>query len=85
MVGQLLHLLIFEACSVFTHIKACLLANRRYATSTSKAPTALLLPLPFRLLPAGTTSCRTGLFPAKDQRLFTAHIQFSKNTERAKN
>jgi hypothetical protein len=27
MVGQLLHLLVFEACSVFTRVKACLLAG----------------------------------------------------------
>src|SRR6266516_2540187 len=53
------------------------------ATFASKAPTASLPPLPFRLLPAGTTSCRTGLSPAEDQRLFTAHIHLPKNKGRA--
>jgi hypothetical protein len=63
---------------VFTRVKACLLADRLYAASTSKAPTASLLPLPFRLLPAGTTSCRTGLTPAENHRLFTAHTRYRK-------
>src|SRR5882724_11246492 len=40
----------------------------------SKASTVLLPPLPLRLLPAGATSCRVGIAPTEDLRLFTAHI-----------
>jgi len=40
----------------------------------SKASAVLLPPLPLRLLPAGATSCRVGIAPTEDLRLFTAHI-----------
>ena len=40
---------------------------------TSKAPTASLPPLPFRLLPGGANQFPGGTTPAVDHRLFTAH------------
>ena len=43
--------------------------SRLSRPSTPKAPTASLPPPPLRLLPAGATSCRTGLTPAENPRL----------------
>ena len=40
----------------------------------SKASAVSLPPLPLRLLPAGATSCRVGIAPTENRRLFTAHI-----------
>src|SRR6185312_578502 len=42
---------------------------------SSKTPAASLPPPPLRLLPAGTTSCRAGIIPAEEQRLFTAYVE----------
>ena len=55
----------FEACSVFTHITACLLADRPRRPFPSKASTISLPPSPFRLLPAGTTVAGRELHPLK--------------------
>jgi len=62
-------ILLFEACSAFTRVTACLLAESPCDPLTSKAPTVSLPPLPLRLLPAGATSCRVGLAPTKNQHL----------------
>jgi len=47
--------------------------SRPRRPSTPKASTGSLPPLPLRLLPAGATSCRAGISPAENRRLFTAH------------
>jgi len=54
---------LFEACSVFTHVTACTLALPPYSRHASpEASTALLPPQLLRLLPAGA-DCRVGLSP----------------------
>ncbi len=67
------HITRFEACSAFTHVTACLLAESLKRPFPSKASTVSLPPLPLRLLPAGTTSCRVGFAPTEKSRLGTAH------------
>src|SRR5205807_1719673 len=49
------HIVLFEACSAFTQVTACLLAEPLKRSFPSKASTSLLPPSPLRLLPAGTT------------------------------
>ena len=66
-------IILFEACSAFTHVTARTLAEPLNDSFTSEAPVDSLPPPPLRLLPAGATLCRAGLSPAEDQRLFTAH------------
>src|SRR5437870_12078257 len=66
------HIWLFEACSAFTHVTACLLAEppggplhrrlRRFLTSTA-APIAT----------GWSESCRVGIAPTEDRRLCTAH------------
>jgi len=50
-VGSCINL--FEACSAFTHITACMLAESPMRPSTPKASAASLPPLLLRLLPGG--------------------------------
>ncbi len=64
---------VFEACSAFTRVTACLLAESPKRPFPSEASAVSLPPLPLRLLPAGATPCRAGIAPTEDQRLFTAH------------
>ena len=64
---------LFEACSAFTRVTACLLAESPSDPLSSKASTVSSPPLPLRLLPAGATTCRVGLAPTRNQHLFTAH------------
>jgi hypothetical protein len=45
---------LFEACSAFTHVTACMLAESPMRPSTPKASAASLPPLLLRLLPGGT-------------------------------
>ena len=63
----------FEACSAFTPVTTCRLNESPFGPSKPEAPAALLPPPPLRRLPDGGSSSRAGLFPAVDQRLFTAH------------
>src|SRR5271170_5791972 len=70
-VGSCLSL--FEACSAFTHVTACLLAESPMRPSTPKASAASLPPLLLRLLPGGANQFPGGFTPAVDHRLFTAH------------
>ena len=64
---------LFEACSAFTHVTACMLAESPMRPSTPKASAASLPPPLLRLLPGGTNQFPGGFTPAVDQRLFTAH------------
>ena len=69
--GRLLHIA-FEACSAFTHVTACLLAESPKATlSQSISP-----PSSLRLLPAGTTVAGRDSHPLKVD-AFSRHTQYS--------
>jgi len=64
---------LFEACSAFTHVTACMLAESPMRPSTPKASAASLPPPLLRLLPGGANQFPGGFTPAVDHRLFTAH------------
>jgi hypothetical protein len=57
---------LFEACSAFTRVMACLLAESPMRPFTSKASAVSLPPLPLRLLLAGATVARWKLHPLKN-------------------
>ena len=59
------HIRSFEACSAFTQITACQLAEPPSGPFSSEASTILLPPSPLRLLPAGTTVAGRELHPLK--------------------
>ena len=63
----------WRACSAFTHVTACMLAESPMRPSTPKASAASLPPPLLRLLPGGANQFPGGFTPAVDQRLFTAH------------
>ena len=56
----------FEACSAFTHVTACLLAESPKRPFPSKASAVSLPPRPLRLLPAGATVAGWDLHPLKN-------------------
>ena len=60
------HIVLFEACSAFTHVTACLLAESPKRPSPSKAPAVSLPSPPLRLLPAGATVAGWDLHPLKN-------------------
>jgi len=53
---------LFEACSAFTHVTACTLAESPMRPSTPKAPAASLPPPLLRLLPGGANQFPGGTF-----------------------
>jgi hypothetical protein len=56
---------LFEACSAFTQVTACLLAESPTRPFSPKASAILLPPSPLRLLPAGTTVAGRDSHPLK--------------------
>jgi len=54
---------LFEACSAFTHVTACLLAESPMRPSTPQASAASLPPPLLRLLPGGANQFPGGLLP----------------------
>src|SRR5580692_2772034 len=68
---------LFEACSTFTHVTACMPAESPMRPSTPKASAASLPPLLLRLLPGGANQFPGGCTPAVDRRLFTAHSGYA--------
>jgi len=58
---------LFEACSAFTHVTACMVAKSLSGPSTPKASAASLLVRLLRLLPAGAKDAGWGLHPRKDR------------------
>ena len=54
-------IVVFEACSAFTHVTACMLAESPMRPSTPKASAASLPPLLLRLLPGGTNQLPGGI------------------------
>ena len=53
---------LFEACSAFTHVTACLLAKSPSRPSTPEASAASLPPPLLRLLPGGANQFPGGTF-----------------------
>src|SRR5579864_1495590 len=66
----------FEACSAFTHVTACMLAESPMRPSTPEAPTASFPSPPLRLLPGGANQFPGGTFTRSEPAPFTAHAQF---------
>jgi hypothetical protein len=58
---------LFEACSAFTHVTACILAKSPSVTLYTKASAASLPPRLLRLLPAGAKVTGRGSHPLKDR------------------
>src|SRR5271155_4452832 len=54
---------LFEACSAFTHVTACMLAESPMRPSTPKASAASLPPLLLRLLPGGANPVPGRVYP----------------------
>jgi hypothetical protein len=54
-------IVVFEACSAFTHVTACMLTESPMRPSTPKASAASLPPLLLRLLPGGTNQFPGGI------------------------
>jgi hypothetical protein len=66
-------IMLFEACSAFTHVTACRFAESLNDPDTAKAPTCSSPPTPLRLLPAGTTSCRVGTHTPRKKHPLAQH------------
>ncbi len=64
----------FEACSAFTHVTACMLAESPKRPFTPEAPTASFPPPPLRLLPGGANQVPGGTFTRSEPAPFTAHV-----------
>ena len=64
---------LFEACSAFTHVTACTLAESPMRPSTPKASAALLPPPLLRLLPGGANQFPGGFNSRCGPPPFTAH------------
>ena len=70
-----LHIVLFEACSAFTHVAARTLAlSPNFVTSYPKASDISSPPCLLRLLPAGAVA-GWDLHPLEKRRLLTAHTQ----------
>src|SRR5208283_765211 len=64
---------LFEACSAFTHVTACMLAESPMRPSTSKSSAASLPPPRLRLLPGGANQFPGGFNSRCGPPPFTAH------------
>ena len=69
-----LHIVLFGACSAFTHVAAYTLARSPIRGRYPKASDTSSPPCLLRLLPAGAGAGR-GLHPLEKRRLFTAHVE----------
>jgi hypothetical protein len=64
---------LFEACSAFTHVTACMLAKSPSDSLHQRLQQSRCLPCCSDCYRVERTSCRAGLTPAVDHHLFTAH------------
>ena len=60
---------LFEACSAFTHVPACMVAKSPKVTRDQSTSTHSLPPAPLWLLPAERPTGRVGFAPTGDRRL----------------
>jgi hypothetical protein len=67
---------LFEACSAFTHVPACMVARSPKVTRYQSTSTHSLPPAPLWLLPAERPIGRVGFAPTGDRRL-SRHTGFS--------
>ena len=64
---------LFEACSAFTHVTACLLAESPKRPFSTEGFSDFVTSIAAPIATGWNDSCRAGLSPAEDARLFTAH------------
>ncbi len=69
LVGSASASILFEACSAFTHVTACMLAKFLKEPSTPEAPAASLPPRLLQLLPVGTKVTGRDSHPLEDSAL----------------
>jgi hypothetical protein len=67
------HIKCFEACSAFTHVTACLLAESPEATLSIKGFGSIVASTAAPIATGWNDNCRVGIAPTEDRRLFTAH------------
>jgi hypothetical protein len=74
-----LHIVLFEACSAFTHVAACTLAlspiRDTLIEGFSHFVTSMTAPIA-----SGWSGCRVGLAPTGKRRLLTAHAKSGHST-----
>jgi hypothetical protein len=64
---------LFEACSAFTRVTACMLAESPVATLYTRGFVEFVASPDAPIATGWSDSCRAGLSPAGDVHLFTAH------------
>src|SRR5207245_8201617 len=70
-------IVVFDACSAFTYVTACMLTEAPMRPSTPKASAASLPPLLLRLLPGGTNQFPAGIsLPLRTSAFSTAHSDY---------
>jgi len=67
------HISRFGACSAFTHVAACLLAEPPEAALSTEGFGEFVTSLTAPIATGWSEPCRTGIAPAENSRLFTAH------------
>ena len=65
----------FEACSAFTHVTACLLADHPKAAFSIEGFDDFVTSIAAPIATGWNDSCRAGVTPAEDAQLFTAHVE----------
>jgi len=71
-----LSITVFEACSVFARIRACMLAKSLSQPSTPEASAASSAPRRFRLLPVGTNISGRDSHPLEESALARSTLNF---------
>ncbi len=67
------HIVRFEACSAFTHVAACLLAEPPKAALYIEGSGSFVTSTAAPIATGWSEICRVGLAPTENSRLFTAH------------
>ena len=67
------HIVRFEACSAFTHVAAFLLAEQPKATLCIEGFGGFVTSTTAPIATGWSETCRAGVAPAENSRLFTAH------------